>query len=165
MTTPAQMTLPAPKLLKDVLDGLTGKPVTLTPRTRKLTSIDVVGGAIALYVDDRNKTRVVVGWSLAAAAHAGCAFSLLPANQSERLVKERFLPTEIVEAVHELSNVLAGALHEDNNPHVRLSDLYHPAAMAPTEIGKLLYEHYERMDFDIEVPGYGTGFFSIVVIA
>ncbi len=165
MTAPAQMTLPAPKLLKDVLDGLTGKPVALNPRTRKLTSIDVVGGAVALYVDDKNHTRAIAGWSLAAAAHAGCAFSLLPPNQSERLVKERYLPVEIVEAVYELSNVLAGALHEDNNPHVRLSNLYHPAAAAPTDIAKLLYEHYERMDFEIDVPGYGTGFFSIVVIA
>lgn len=160
------MTLPAPKVFKDVLDGLTGRATTLKPRNRKLTSVDAIGGAIALYVDDRNKPRALIGWSLGAAAHAGCAFALIPANQSAQIVKERFLPEEMVEAVYELSNVLSGAFSsEETNPHVKLESLYHPAAAAPTQFTKLMYEHYERLDFELEVPGYGTGLFSIVVMA
>jgi hypothetical protein len=27
-----------------------------------------------------------------------------------------------------------------------------------------MYEHFERMDFELDVPGYGTGLFSVVVL-
>lgn len=157
------MTLPAPKLLKDVLDGLTGKPVVLTPRSRRLTSVDATGGAIGLYVDDKGKPRALCGWSLTAAAYAGCAFALLPPNKAEEIVRDRYLPDDEVEAVYELSNVLASALAEEGNPHVRLEKLYHPAAAAPTDFLKLMYESHPRMDLEIEIPGYGTGLFSIVI--
>lgn len=157
------MTLPAPKMLKDVLDGLTGKDVTLTARSRKFTSVDATGGAIGLYVDDKNKPRALCGWSVGAAAHAGCSFALLPSNQAEKIVKDRYLPDDCVEAVYELSNVMASALAEEGNPHVKLSELYHPAAAAPNEFLKIMYEAHPRMDFELDVPGYGSGLFSIVV--
>jgi|KBSSwiStaDraftv2_1062776.scaffolds.fasta_scaffold59713_3 CheY-like chemotaxis protein len=159
-----QMTLPAPKLLKDTLDGLLGKDVQLAPRSKPLTSIDAVGGAIALYVDDRNRTRAVLGWDVSAAAYAGCAFGLVPVTMATSIVKEKWLPKETVDSVYELSNVLSAALIDAGNPHVKLSTLYHPAAAAPTDIAKALYAHYERMDFDIDVAGYGTGLFSVVVL-
>jgi hypothetical protein len=157
------MTLPAPKLLKDVLDGLTGKPVQLTPRSKKLTSVDATGGAIGLYVDDKNKPRALLGWSLSAAAYAGNAFALVPSAQAEKIVKERYLPDDCVEAVYELSNVLSSALAEEGNPHVRLQNLYHPAAAAPTEFLKMMYEAHPRMDLELEVPGYGSGLLSVVI--
>jgi hypothetical protein len=157
------MTLPAPKLLKDVLDGLTGKPVNLTPRSRRLSSVDATGGAIGMYVDDKNKPRALCGWSLSAAAYAGCAFALLPPAQAQKIVKDRYLPDDCVEAVYELSNVLSSALAEEGNPHVRLSNLYHPAAAAPTDFLKLMYESHPRMDLELEVPGYGSGLLSIVI--
>lgn len=164
MTAPGQMQLPPPKLFKDVLDGLLGKDVTLTPRTRKLSSVDAVGGAIALYVDDNNRNRALIGWEVGAAAYAGCAFGLLPAKNAEAVVKDKYLPADIVDCVYEMSNVLSSALEKGENPHLKLLQVYSPAAMAPSEIAKLMYEHFERMDFELDVPGYGTGLFSVVVI-
>ena len=164
MTAPGQMQLPPPKLFKDVLDGLLGKDVTLMQRSRKLSSVDAVGGAIALYVDDNNRNRALIGWNVAAAANAGCAFGLMPAKTAESVVRDKFLPADIVDCVSEMSNVLSSALEKGDNPHVKLQQVYSPAAMAPNEIAKLMYEHFERMDFEMDVPGYGTGLFSVVVI-
>ena len=164
MTAPGQMQLPPAKLFKDVLDGLLGRDVELTPRDRKLTSVDALGGAIALYIDDNRKNRALVGWDVGAAAYAGCAFGLLPADLAEQAVTDRYLEADIVDCVYELSNVLASALEKGENPHVKLETVYSPAAAAPAEIAKLMYEHYERMDFALGVPGYGSGLFSVVVL-
>jgi len=158
------MQLPPPKLFKDVMDGLLGREVTLTPRARKLSSVDAVGGAIALYVDDNNRNRALIGWEVGAAAYAGCAFGLLPAKNAEDVVRDKFLPADIVDCVYEMSNVLSSALEKGDNPHVKLQTVYSPAAMAPNDLTKLMYEHFERMDFELDVPGYGTGLFSVVVL-
>lgn len=158
------MTLPPPKALKDVIDGLLGKDVDLAPASTTLTSVDAVGGVVAKYVDDEGRPRAVLGWDLPAAAHAGAAFALIPARMAEEIVDERWLPEDIVESVYELSNVLASALHVNGNPHTKLAQTYHPAAAAPDDLAKALYSHYERMDFDVDVPGYGGGRLSVVVL-
>ena len=53
--------LPPVKLIKDVLDGLLGKDVATTPADL-LTSTDAAGGVLAVYVDDANTMRAVIGW-------------------------------------------------------------------------------------------------------
>ena len=126
-------------------------------RWRPVRFVDAVGGAIALYVDDNNRNRALIGWTVAAAANAGCAFGLMPAKNAESVVRNKFLPDDIVDCVSEMSNVLSSALEKGDNPHVKLQQVYSPAAMAPYEIAKLMYEHFERMDFEMDVPGYGSG--------
>ncbi len=158
------MTLPPPKALKDVIDGLLGRDVAMSPADTTLNSVDAVGGVVAKYVDDDGRTRAVLGWDLPAAAHAGAAFALLPAPVAEEMVDDRWLPGDVVESVSELSNVLASALQVNGNPHTKLAQTYHPAAAAPDDLTKALYGHYERMDYDVDVPGYGGGRIAMVVL-
>lgn len=158
------MTLPPPKAIKDVIDGLLGREVTMTPAAASLNSVDAIGGVVASYVDDEGRTRAVLGWDLPAAARAGSALGLVPARMSDEIVDDKFLPYDIVESVAELSNVLASALDVNGNPHTRLERTYHPAAAAPDDVAKALYGHYERMDFDLDVPGYGVGRIALVVL-
>ena len=158
------MTLPSPKALKDVVDGLLGRDVVFRPEDVPMSSVDSIGGVVAVYVDDARRPRAVLGWDLPAAARAGTAFALIPARMAEEIIADRYLPADVVESVYELSNVIAGALYFGDNPHLRLDELCHPAAALPDELAQALYTHFERLDFVIEVPGYGPGRIALVAV-
>ncbi len=153
--------LPATKLIKDVLDGLLGKEVAIRPSETALQSADTVGGALATYVDDANALWAVVGWDLAAGANVGAAVALVPPAAAEDAVEERYLPEHLLENLGEVSNVLASSFQLPGNPHLRLERTYRPVASAPEDAVQLLYALGNRMDLDIDVPGYGAGRLSV----
>jgi hypothetical protein len=159
----ADMTLPAEKLVKDVLDGMLGRETSLKHADSRLSPIEAVGGMVASYCDDTGRIRAISGWSVAAAAYVGGALGLIPAATTEEMVDEHYLKDDVAENLAEVCNVLAGTFEQAGSPHVRLLKTYQPAAKAPPDVSIFLYQHSERVDFDIEVPTYGTGKMSIVV--
>ena len=88
--------LPPVKLIKDVLDGLLGRDVEIAP-SDPMTTVDTVGGVLAVYVDDGNALRAVAGWDLPAAAHVGAAVGLVPRGGAEAAVEERYLRGNLLE--------------------------------------------------------------------
>ena len=83
--------LPPVKLIKDVLDGLLGRDVEIAP-SDPMTTVDTVGGVLAVYVDDGNALRAVAGWDLPAAAHVGAAVGLAAAS-TEKSLRMDAVPT------------------------------------------------------------------------
>jgi hypothetical protein len=150
------MALPPVKLIKDVLDGLLGRDVEIAPGD-PMASVDMVGGVLAAYIDDGDALRAVAGWNLPAAVFVGAAVGLLPRGGAEDAVEERYVPENIQENVGEVSNVLASVFQIPGNPHLRLQTTYCPAAAAPNPETQLLYAVGQRIDLELDVPGYGRG--------
>jgi hypothetical protein len=150
------MALPPVKLIKDVLDGLLGRDVEIAP-SDPMATVDMVGGVLAAYVDDGNTLRAVAGWDLSAAAFVGAAVGLLPRGGAEDAVEERYVPENLQENLGEVSNVLASVFQIPGNPHLRLQTTYCPAASAPDQETQLLYALGQRIDLQLDVPGYGRG--------
>jgi hypothetical protein len=148
--------LPPTKLIKDVLDGLLGKDVSVAP-ANALTPPDAVGGAIAVYIDDANRLGAVAGWDLPAAANVGAAVALVPPGAAEDAVEEKYLPEHLLENLSEVSNVLASVFQIPGNPHLRLSQTYRPINSADNDAVQLLYALGNRIDLSIDVPNYGVG--------
>jgi hypothetical protein len=148
--------LPPVKLIKDVLDGLLGRDVEIAPGD-PMGSVDMIGGVLAAYVDDDNALRAVAGWDLPAAAFVGAAVGLLPRGGAEDAVEGRFVPENVQENLGEVSNVLVSVFQLPGNPHLRLQTTYCPAASAPDQETQLLYTLGQRIDLELDVPGYGRG--------
>jgi hypothetical protein len=157
------MTLPPEKLVKDVLDGMLGRETTLKHSDTRLSPIDAVGGMVAAYCDDAGKVRAIAGWSVAAGAYVGGCLGLIPPATTEEMVTERYLNEDVAENLGEVCNVLAGTFEQAGSPHVRLLKTYQPSAKTPPDMAIFLYQHVERIDFDIEVPTYGTGKMAVVI--
>jgi hypothetical protein len=149
-------TLPPTKLIKDVIDGMLGKEVTVA-QANALTPPDAVGGAIAVYIDDSDHLGAVAGWDLQLAAKVGAAVALVPARAVEDAVEEQYLPENLLENLSEVSNVLASVFQLPGNPHLRLSRMYRPINSADIDAVNLLYALGNRIDLKIDVPNYGTG--------
>jgi len=152
--------LPPVKLIKDVLDGMLGREVATQPGN-PLTSVDAIGGVLAIYVDDGDVMRAVAGWDLPAAANVGAAVGLVPAGAAEDAIEERYLPENLLDNITEVSNVLASVFQIRGNPHLRLYEAHRPVAAAPNDATELLYRLGQRIDLDIDVPGYGKGKLAI----
>jgi hypothetical protein len=143
-------------MIKDVLDGLLGREVEVSPG-EPFTAVDATGGAIAVYIDDGNALQAVAGWDLPAAANIGAAVGLVPRGGAEAAIEDRYLPENLLENLNEVSNVLASIFQIPGNPHLRLDETYRPVNAAPADAVQLLYVLGRRVDLELDVPGYGSG--------
>ena len=155
--------LPPTKLIKDVLDGLLGTEVSVSPADA-LTPADTIGGALALYIEDNGRMGAVAGWDLAGGANVGAAVALVPVGGAEAAVEDQYLPDNLLENLSEVSNVLASVFQIPGNPHLRLEQMFRPLNNAPTDAINLLYALGHRIDLNLDIPRYGTGRLSISMV-
>jgi hypothetical protein len=100
---------------------------------------------------------------LGAAAYTGAALALLPPGGAQDAVEEDGeLTGMLVEALHEVVNVLASLLNAPGAPHSRLYKLYAPGEDLPADIQGML-ANVNRLDLGLQVPGYGRGALSFVL--
>ena len=160
MTTALQV--PAAKDVKDMLTGLVGKPVSVSPGA-PVTPTPAEPVAVAVYVDPGMAINALCVLDLGAAAYTGGALALLPPGGCQDAVEEdKELSSMQVEALHEVVNVLSALLNTAGAPHSKLHRLYAPGEDLPGDVAGLL-ANFNRIDLAIEVSGYGKGGISFVL--
>ena len=155
--------IPAPKELRDLLEGLLGRSVDVHDG-KPLVTADLALSVRAVYVDDTHKLSAVVGMDLPLAANIGAAIGLVPAGGAQACVEDKELSPMLAENVSEVCNVLTTVLNREGNPHFRLEKVFLPGEVAPNDaVGQLLALGC-RVDLNIKVAGYGTGRFSLSLV-
>jgi hypothetical protein len=158
----AAIQVPAAKDVKDMLTGLVGKPVSVSPGA-PVTPTPSSPVAVAVYVDPGMAVNALCVMDLGAAAYTGGALALLPPGGCQDAVEEdKELTSMLVEALHEVVNVLSALLNTPGAPHSKLHKLYAPGEDLPGDIAGLL-ANFNRIDLALEVPGYGKGGLSFVL--
>ena len=159
MTT---VVLPAAKDVKDMLSGLVGKPVAVNPGP-PVTPTEKNPVSVAVYVDPGMAINALCVMDLAASAYTAGALALLPPGGCQDAVEEDGeLTSMLVEALHEVVNVLSALFNIPGAPHSKLHKLYVPGEDLPGDVAGLL-ANFNRIDLAIEVPGYGKGGLSLVL--
>ncbi len=154
--------LPASKDVRDMLTGLVGKPVAVNPGA-PVTPAPGKPVAVAVYVDPHMAINALCVMDLGAAAYTGAALALLPPGGAQDAVEEDGeLTSLLVEALHEVVNVLSALFNVPGAPHSKLHKLYAPGDDLPGDIAGML-ANFNRIDLAIEVPGYGKGALSLVL--
>ena len=154
--------LPAPKDVRDMLTGLVGKPVGVSPGA-PVTPTPEKPVSVAVYVDPYMATNALCVMDLAASAYTGAALALLPPGGAQDAVEEDGeLSGMMVEALHEVVNVLSALFNVPGAPHSKLHRLYAPGEELPGDIAGMLAA-FNRLDLAVEVPGYGKGALSLVI--
>jgi hypothetical protein len=154
--------LPAAKDVKDMLSGLVGKPVTVTPGA-PVTPAPGKPVSVAVYVDPGLAVNAVCVLDLGASAYLGGALALLPPGGCQDAVEEDGeLSGMQLEALHEVVNVLSALLNIQGATHSKLHRLYAPGEELPGDIAGRL-AHFNRIDLAVEVAGYGKGGMSLVL--
>ena len=154
--------LPAAKDVRDMLAGLVGKGVTVSPGA-PVTPAENRPVAVAVYVDPQMAVNALCLMDLGAAAYTGGALALLPPGGCQDAVEEDGeLSPLLVEALHEVVNVLSALFNTPGAPHSKLHKLYAPGDDLPGDIEGML-AGFNRIDLAVEVPTYGKGALSLVL--
>ncbi len=160
MTT-GTVQLPAAKDVRDMLTGLVGKPVAVAPGAPVTPSPDRPV-AVAVYVDPQMAVNALCVMDLAASAYSAAALALLPPGGAQDAVEEDGeLSDLMVEALHEVVNVLSALFNTGGAPHSKLHRLYAPGEALPGDVEGLL-AHFNRIDLAVDIQGYGTGGLSLI---
>ena len=161
MTT-GTVQLPAAKHVRDMLTGLVGKPVGVNPGA-PVTPTPDSPVSVAVYVDPQMAINALCVMDLGASAYTGAALALLPPGGAQDAVEEDGeLTGLLVEALHEVVNVLSALFNTPGAPHSKLHKLYSPGDELPGDIAGML-ANFNRIDLAIEIPSYGKGGLSLVI--
>lgn len=155
--------LPTPLEVRDLLTGLLGRDVSLQPGS-PLAPRPADPVSIATYVDDSLIIRATVACDLELSAALGCAVALLPAPQVTDAVEANALTDALAENLYEVLNVLAATFNVPDAPHIRLHALHPATGPAPVDARTRVLALGRREDLLVDVPGFGAGRLSIVLV-
>jgi hypothetical protein len=155
--------VPAPKLVRDLLEDLLGRQVDVRPG-EPLSPEDDRATTVAVYVDDSLTLRLVGVADVAFSAYAGASIGLVPVGRAELAVEERSLPETIEENLYEVLNICAALLNAEGVPHVKLYGMYGPGTVPPVDVSGFARTIGRRLDLQVTVAGYGAGRLSLVLV-
>jgi len=154
--------LPAAKDVKDMLSGLVGKEVSVSPGA-PVTPEPNRPVTIAIFTAPDMSVNALCIMDLAASAYTAAALALLPPGGAQDAVEEdKELSPMLLEALHEVVNVLSALFNTPGAPHSKLNKLVPDGEDVPGDIAGML-AGFNRLDLTIEVPGYGKGALSLVL--
>ncbi len=132
-----------------------GKPVDTKPSA---------GNIIASYIDDEGKVVAAFACDLPFAANAGSALSMMPASAAKDAIKTKKLESAMIDNLYEVANILSTLLMNDKTPHLRIASLYPEVGKVPPEVREMLSAAKGHVDFTVNIPRYGNGCMSLLVI-
>jgi hypothetical protein len=160
--TTGTVEVPAAKDVRDMLTGLVGKPVNVS-QGAPVTPTPDRPVSVAVYVNPGMAVNALCVMDLGASAYTGGALALLPPGGCQDAVEEDGeLSGMMVEALHEVVNVLSALFNVPGAPHSKLHKLYAPGEDLPGDVEGML-ANFNRIDLALEVPGYGKGGLSLVL--
>jgi hypothetical protein len=154
--------LPAAKDVREMLEGLVGRTVVVSPGAPVTPALDRPV-SVAVYVAPDMSVNALCLMDLGASAYTAGGLALLPPGGCQDAVEEDGeLTPMLVEALHEVVNVLSALLNTPGAPHSKLHKLYAPGEDVSGDLVGLL-AGFNRIDLDIDVQGYGKGSLSLVL--
>ncbi len=155
--------LPVPQQVRELVEGLLGRSVEARTVTRGVDLRASRENLVGTYVSDDGHVSAVILVDLAAAARLGAALGLAPRGGADDAVKSGLLPVRLGENVAEVLNVAASLFNADGAPHLRLDSVYGGDMPVPADIATLSKAYSPRLDLELDVAGYGTGTWSVVL--
>jgi hypothetical protein len=154
--------LPAAKDVKDMLSGLVGKEVSVSPGA-PVTPEPNRPVTIAIFTAPDMSVNALCVMDLGASAYTAAALALLPPGGAQDAVEEdKELSPMLLEALHEVVNVLSALFNTPGAPHSKLYKLVPDGEEVPGDIAGML-AGFNRLDLAVEVTGYGKGSLSLVL--
>lgn len=155
--------LPSTMSIRELLDGLLGREVTLEPGAPLAPSAKTPT-SIATYVDDSLQLRSLIVVDLPFGAYAGAALGLIPVGGASDAIESGSLPETMAENLYEVLNIAASLFNVAGAAHLRLYQVHHAGTPLPADILARALTLGRREDLKVEVAGYGAGRLSIVLL-
>jgi hypothetical protein len=156
------MSLPAPKEVRDLLEDLLGRSVTVGI-ANPVRGDELASTLVSVYVDDLLTLAGVIGLDLPLAVYAGAAIGLMPPAGAQDCVDQGALTSILAENATEVCNILSGLLNRPGSPHIRLYQTFLPGDPLPNDAAGHMVAIGRRLDLTVDVAGYGSGRLSLAL--
>jgi hypothetical protein len=156
--------LPLPKQIKDLLEGLLGRDVTLAPAA-PFAPGPKAPASVAVYVDDSLRVTSLIACDLPLSAYAGAALGLVPPAGADAAVDAGALTETLSENLYEVLNIAASMFNASGADHLRLHELHAAGTVLPPMVRAQSLTLGRREDVTLDIAGYGAGRLSVVMVA
>ena len=154
--------LPAAKDVREMLEGLVGRTVVVSPGA-PVTPAPDRPVSVAVYVAPDMSVNALCLMDLGASAYTAGGLALLPPGGCQDVVEEDGeLSGMQLEALHEVVNVLSALFNTPGAPHSKLHKLYAPGEEVAGDLAGML-AGFNRIDLALDIQGYGKGSLSLVL--
>ncbi|SNV25850.1 Uncharacterised protein [Dermatophilus congolensis] len=156
--------IPDPKPIKDLFESLLGRDVSMLPLDKPVVPTARRACCVGLYVDTDQNVKALVAADLPLAARAGAALGLVPKAGADTAIENDELPAALYDNFYEVMNIFSSLFNVgDPEDHLKLSQVFQPGMVIPTDAAKMLRGLGKRADFTLSVDGYGDGALGVVV--
>jgi hypothetical protein len=156
--------LPVAKQIKDLLEGVLGRDVTLAP-SPPFAPGPKTPGSVAVYVDDMLRITGVIACDLPLSAYAAAALGLVPAKTAQAAVDSGGLTEMLSDNLYEVLNIASSMFNTPGADHLRLHALHPAGAPLPPAVRAHALTLGRREDVSLGIAGYGQGLLSVVMVA
>lgn len=166
---PVKIPLPLIEAVKDFFGDLLGRGVALD-KAQPALRVPNPGGdefatkfCISVYHDRRGQLAAVTVAELKLAAAASAALVLTPATVLPEVEKAADFVEDLRANYAEIGNIVAGLLNQGHKGHLKFTGLYVLPEELPEGVWPLLDAPGGRRDWTLQVEGYASGRFSVLV--
>lgn len=148
--------LPTAREIAELYTNLMGEEIEVRLRTEA----PLIADNFAATVDFRTPEEVLAGVlsvDIELANWLGSALAMIPSSAAQEDILADRINDEVRDNIQEIFNITTSLLNKPGIPHHKLGRLYLNKAELPGEVAKLAAQSPHRVDFELEVPGYGTG--------
>ncbi|MCP4599636.1 MAG: hypothetical protein GY847_03700 [Proteobacteria bacterium] len=161
-----QKTVPKPpnkKKIAELLTNLVGEEVNVTKSDSDSFEQEDFA-AVGDYLSDDGVPLALCAVDVQLANWLGAALAMIPKGAVEEDVKKKHFSEEIKENVQEIFNISASVFNKPDAPRHHFNKLH--ALLEediPQNLKELVDSPVDRADYEVEVPGYGTGMICYIV--
>ncbi len=141
--------------IKDMLGALFGDNLEVAT-----SESPVQDSYAAVYVDADDTPGAVALCDPAFAAYAGAALSMMPPNGAKEAAESNDIPKTMFDNLHEVMNICTRLVIGESTPHLRLAKV---CPSSETDAVDTIRETASRVDFQVDIPRYGSGGLAFIV--
>jgi hypothetical protein len=153
--------LPEPEALGDLLTGLVGEEVGVAAKSEPVRPQELV--LVGAWRDDAGLDRLLCGFDVKLANFLGAALAMIPSAAALDEIKAKRVSDDVFENVKEICNIASGAINQEGSVHLKLGEMFRAGADLPSELTNTFKSPQNRLDLEVDVPGYGSGKLAIAL--
>jgi hypothetical protein len=151
-----ELKIPKPGEVSELFGSLIGEKIGISTAQQPMNASDIA--VVGSYKGEDGRTLSVIGADIALANWLGAALAMIPKEVAKKDIDSGGISEETKQNTQEIFNINTSVLNGPGIPHHRFSKLYECFRdELPEEIRALMSDPVNRADFDVDVPGYGSG--------
>jgi hypothetical protein len=155
--------LPDPEKLSQMIGNLLEMETGIAPG--KALQLPAPGDPVlvATYESDEAKVAGLCLCDVQAANRLGAALSMIPADVANKNIKARQVTDDIKVNINDLMTAIGHFLNNKYLPNLKLKAVQSSQESLPESVTTLAQSPAARLDLEVKLPNYGSGYLSIIL--